>query len=390
MFTKSIFLCVSYLALAHARFGQENAVQNIISAIGGNGGAAATLAGQSIGTLLAGANACAKLSLADEVAALDGAGALNAAKALVQAEKNFNPFAVTIPSFCSDASLPATEALRGILPLVDPDLDGAAAQNAASAASLNAPVDAAGLSIADIVQGQGSITDFTAQAADGAASTVGGGGAAAADAGAPTGADDGAAGDNANSNNGGNGNDNTADNANENTGNGNDNAAADTGVNNGNGNNANNQNNGNNNANNNNGNNANNNNGNANNGNDNAADDATAATGADTSTNLQTFTSAVGAAADPITFSGNPDRPFNVAGSTFANFAAAAARSCDRQFNACANGANGGDGNEVADCTAQKDACTAAQADAPVTSFAARMMRGRRRVRSRREAGVTM
>lgn len=56
-----------------------------------------------------------QLALADQVAALDGAGALDAAKALVQAEKNFNPFAVTIPSFCSDVTLPATAALRGIL-----------------------------------------------------------------------------------------------------------------------------------------------------------------------------------------------------------------------------------------------------------------------------------
>lgn len=42
-------------------FGQENAVQGIIGAIGGNNGQAATLAGASIGTLLAGANACAKV-----------------------------------------------------------------------------------------------------------------------------------------------------------------------------------------------------------------------------------------------------------------------------------------------------------------------------------------
>lgn len=56
-----------------------------------------------------------QLQLADQVAALDGAGALDAAKALVQAEKNFNPFAVSIPSFCSDPSLPATAELRGIL-----------------------------------------------------------------------------------------------------------------------------------------------------------------------------------------------------------------------------------------------------------------------------------
>lgn len=72
--------------------------------------------------------------------------------------------------------------------------------------------------------------------------------------------------------------------------------------------------------------------------------------------NVQTFTGALGGvAATPVEDSGNPDRPFQVKGVTFTNIGAALARSCDQQFNACANAANGGDENlSVAQCSAQK------------------------------------
>lgn len=86
-----------------------------------------------------------------------------AAAALVAAEKNFNPFAQAIPTICSDASLPATEALRGIVPLVDPDVVGADVQNANSALSLQSPFQAAGLSVADVTAANG-FSNFTAQA----------------------------------------------------------------------------------------------------------------------------------------------------------------------------------------------------------------------------------
>lgn len=49
-------------------------MQGIIGAIGGNNGQAATLAGASIGTLLAGANACAKVSSPDSYDDDDGGG----------------------------------------------------------------------------------------------------------------------------------------------------------------------------------------------------------------------------------------------------------------------------------------------------------------------------
>ncbi|KAI5803543.1 hypothetical protein DFH27DRAFT_556165 [Peziza echinospora] len=115
MFAFKSILAFTLISVVTARFGQENLAQGAIQALGG--GQAATLAGQSISTLLAGTNACDKLRLADQVALLDGAGAIDAAKKLVQAEKNFNPFAVDRPNVCDDANLPATAALRGILPV---------------------------------------------------------------------------------------------------------------------------------------------------------------------------------------------------------------------------------------------------------------------------------
>lgn len=108
---------------------------------------------------------------------------IEAAAGLVAAEQNFNPFAVDIPSLCADATLPATEELRGIIPLVDPDVDGADAQNAASAQSLAQPLNADGLSVAEVTAAQG-FSAFTAVDGSGANVDVGGAGAGAgADAG---------------------------------------------------------------------------------------------------------------------------------------------------------------------------------------------------------------
>ncbi|KAF2655209.1 hypothetical protein K491DRAFT_599343 [Lophiostoma macrostomum CBS 122681] len=72
--------------------------------------------------------------------------------------------------------------------------------------------------------------------------------------------------------------------------------------------------------------------------------------------NSQTFTGALGGvAATPVDDSGDAKKPFSVKGDTFVNLSAALQRSCDQQFNACANLANGGDQTiSVADCTAQK------------------------------------
>ena len=75
--------------------------------------------------------------------------------------------------------------------------------------------------------------------------------------------------------------------------------------------------------------------------------------------NSQSFTGALGGiAATPITDSGNEDRPFQVKSDTFVNIGAALQRSCDQQFNACANAANGGDGAfSTQECQAQKGEC---------------------------------
>lgn len=62
MQSKAIILS-ALLALAEARFGQEGLVQNAIQGLSsfGKPGQAATLAGQTPGVLLGGANACAKV-----------------------------------------------------------------------------------------------------------------------------------------------------------------------------------------------------------------------------------------------------------------------------------------------------------------------------------------
>lgn len=73
-----------------------------------------------------------------------------------------------------------------------------------------------------------------------------------------------------------------------------------------------------------------------------------------TADNLQTFTGNLGEAAPAITNSGDAKRPFDVAGDTFVNFAAAAQRTCDKQFNACADQANSGAAFTVSDCQTQK------------------------------------
>src|SRR5690242_13916660 len=66
-------------------------------------------------------------------------------------------------------------------------------------------------------------------------------------------------------------------------------------------------------------------------------------------TDLQTFSSALGGvSASSIMNSGIPDRPFQVEGNNFPDFATAAQRSCDEQFQGCqelANKAGNGNGN---------------------------------------------
>ncbi|KAF3057190.1 hypothetical protein GL218_06168 [Daldinia childiae] len=167
MYTKTTFIS-ALLAVAEARFGQEQTPVGDIQALGsfGNPGEAATLAGGVPGVLLAAADPCAKLTLADKIVSTLGNDpqVIAAAQNLVAAEQNFNPFAVSIPSICGDASLPATEELRGIVPLVDPAVTGSDVENANSETSLQSPFDAAGLSVADIMTAQG-FSNFTVKGA---------------------------------------------------------------------------------------------------------------------------------------------------------------------------------------------------------------------------------
>jgi hypothetical protein len=162
-------------------FAQEQIPIPAIGAVtsGGGPGVAATLAGSAISTLLAAANPCAKLQKADEIIAQLGTGADSVAAAigLVAAEQNFNPFVVSIPSICSDPSLPATEILRGIVPLIDPAVGGSDLENANSATSKKTPFDATGLSVADVMAAHG-FTNFTTKALDGTTGTAPSGGAA--------------------------------------------------------------------------------------------------------------------------------------------------------------------------------------------------------------------
>ncbi|KAL2911254.1 hypothetical protein HK105_209290 [Polyrhizophydium stewartii] len=110
---------------AWARFGQQNPpalflVKDALETAVGNG-AGGTFSGAIPGTLLGGADPCAKLELGDRMiaAAPGNAAVLNAVRAFVHSESNFNPFATPAgPVFCTNPALPATPGLRGILSLV--------------------------------------------------------------------------------------------------------------------------------------------------------------------------------------------------------------------------------------------------------------------------------
>ncbi|CAF3530009.1 unnamed protein product [Fusarium graminearum] len=168
------FVLAALLAYAEARFGQEQEPVAAVQALDGtfgNPGVAATIAGSIPSALLAAASPCDKLTIADQMITElgDDQAVIDAAIGLVAAETNFNPSAVDKPFVCADPALPATAALRGIIPLVDPAVDGAATENANSATSVQTPFDAAGLSQAEVMIAQG-FTTF--QAVDGSGANV--------------------------------------------------------------------------------------------------------------------------------------------------------------------------------------------------------------------------
>jgi hypothetical protein len=123
-------------------------------------------------------NTFAELTQADSIVAELGTSdaAIAAARGLVAAEQNFNPFVVSIPSICSDPTLPTTAALRGVVALIDPAVVGEAVENANSNSSKITPFPADGLSVAQVMVAQG-FSNFTAVALDGTsepASSLGG------------------------------------------------------------------------------------------------------------------------------------------------------------------------------------------------------------------------
>ncbi|KAL6899938.1 hypothetical protein GGI43DRAFT_405868 [Trichoderma evansii] len=167
---------------AEARFGQEQG-NGAIAAIGaltnlGQSGQAATLAGTSIQFLLAAANPCGKLTQADLILTELGTSdaAVAAARGLVAAEQNFNPFVVSVPSICGDPTLPKSAQLRGVVPLIDPAVTGSDLENKNANASKITPFPADGLSVAQVMIKQG-FSNFTIVNSDGSKQQASGGSA---------------------------------------------------------------------------------------------------------------------------------------------------------------------------------------------------------------------
>lgn len=80
-----------------------------------------------------------------------------------------------------------------------------------------------------------------------------------------------------------------------------------------------------------------------------------------------------GQSPQPIVFSGNSERPFEVNGDTFPDFPTAANRVCDNQKNACADMANDASKQtrfRVGDCDEQRERCMNSAQSATETSFA--------------------
>ncbi|EHK42476.1 Hypothetical protein TRIATDRAFT_300716 [Trichoderma atroviride IMI 206040] len=181
----SLAASVLLAVVAEARFGQEQG-NGAITAIGaltnlGQPGQAATLAGGSIQFLLAAANPCGKLTQADLILSELGTSdaAVAAARGLVAAEQNFNPFVVSVPSICGDATLPKSAQLRGVVPLIDPAVTGSDLENKNANASKTTPFAADGLSVAQVMINQG-FSNFTIVNSDGSKQQASGDSAAAA------------------------------------------------------------------------------------------------------------------------------------------------------------------------------------------------------------------
>ncbi|KAK7514234.1 uncharacterized protein IWZ02DRAFT_68501 [Phyllosticta citriasiana] len=163
-------LVACLLALADARTGQEQIPIAAIRAINGDRrGQADAIADRAVTDLLTTANSCDKLRRADQIIAQlgNGADSLKAAIGMVAAEKNFNNDRGSgLPAVCGEPALPQTPQLRGITPLIDPEVLNAQVANQLSAKTEAAPIDARGLSIADLMVANG-FTQFIRESLDG-------------------------------------------------------------------------------------------------------------------------------------------------------------------------------------------------------------------------------
>ena len=99
---------------ASARFGQEHTLNALVPKVTQHG----NIHGRIVASLLAKADSCEKLKVADEIAARGSKDDLDFAQRLVHAEQNYNDFTQKVPQMCDDSSLPKNPKLRCILPLV--------------------------------------------------------------------------------------------------------------------------------------------------------------------------------------------------------------------------------------------------------------------------------
>jgi len=86
-------------------------------------------------------------------------------------------------------------------------------------------------------------------------------------------------------------------------------------------------------------------------------------------TNLQIFTGTLGSPPVPITNSQDPQRIYEVNGSTFTDFTSASNRACSVQSNLCSNAANDNKAFAVGGCNTQASSCTSALATSQTTNF---------------------
>lgn len=171
----SIAIVTALVATVSARFDQQNPpIEATINSFGQThnlpgqiGGPIASLSGNIPSSLLAKADACDQLKLADQLIALGKssltdptvlAAYVSNVREYAHAEMNFNPFLPgAAPKLCADATLPQSAELKGILPLVDPSRGGhggisAAACNTLTAQLLNNPAAAQNAQGMSVVQ----------------------------------------------------------------------------------------------------------------------------------------------------------------------------------------------------------------------------------------------